>query len=183
MKSRIRGGDAARAAVAMAERRPVPLQATDVIGPHLPVTAFERHGKRPPRVRKPSSGHDVIYAPTSDTEAHRAELRAAFGETLSDQFVEEMVGKLISGLQIGPGDWAAPVQDARRGSRQRCSPRSEERQLQARPLHQGGGCHAPMATRGYSYAPRPEQAPWMTIETTESSDTRAIGTHRVRVAR
>jgi hypothetical protein len=116
MKSRIRGGDAARAAVAMAERRPVPLQATDVIGPHLPVTAFERHGKRPPRVRKPSSGHDVIYAPTSDTEAHRAELRAAFGETLSDQFVEVMVGKLISGLQIGPGDWAAPVQDARRGS-------------------------------------------------------------------
>jgi hypothetical protein len=98
----------------MAARRPVPLRDTDVVGPHLPVPAFERHGKRPPRVRKPSSGHDVIYAPTSDTEAHRAELRAAFGETLSDQFVEVMVGKLISGLQIGPGDWAAPVQDARR---------------------------------------------------------------------
>jgi hypothetical protein len=104
MKSRIRGGDAAKAAVAMAERRPVPLQATDVVGPHLPVPAFERHGKRPPRVRKPSSGHDVIYAPTSDTDAHRAELRAAFGETLSDQFVEVMLGKLISGLRPNPFD-------------------------------------------------------------------------------
>jgi hypothetical protein len=72
----------------MAARRPVPLRDTDVVGPHLPVPAFERHGKRPPRVRKPSSGHDVIYAPTSDIDAHRAELRVAFGEILSDQFVE-----------------------------------------------------------------------------------------------
>ena len=36
MKSRIRGKDAAWAAVRMAERRPVPLQGTDVVGPHLP---------------------------------------------------------------------------------------------------------------------------------------------------
>ena len=34
MKSRIRGGVAARAAVGMAERGPVPLQATDVVGPY-----------------------------------------------------------------------------------------------------------------------------------------------------
>jgi hypothetical protein len=46
----------------------------------------------------------VIYAPTSDTDAHRAELRAAFGETLSDQFVEVMVGKLICGLRPNPLD-------------------------------------------------------------------------------
>jgi hypothetical protein len=103
MKSRIRGRDAAWAAIHMAERRPVPLQATDVVGPHLPV-AVEGQRKRPPRVRKPSSSHDVIHAPTSDTAAHRAELREAFGDTLSDQFVETMMGKLISGLRPNPFD-------------------------------------------------------------------------------
>jgi hypothetical protein len=103
MKSRIRGGDAARAAVAMAKRLPVPLQTTDVVGPHLPVPAVAGQ-YRPPRVRKPSSSHDVIYAPTNDIEAHRAELRAAFGETTSDQFVEAMMGKLISGLRPNPFD-------------------------------------------------------------------------------
>jgi len=102
LKSRIRGGVAARAAVGMAKRGPVPLQATDVVGPQLPVPIPDRN--RPPRVRKPSSGHDVIFAPTSDTEAHRAELRKAFGETLSDQFVETMMGKLISGLRPNPFD-------------------------------------------------------------------------------
>jgi hypothetical protein len=104
MKSRIRGKDAARAAVHMAERHPVSLQATDVVGPHLPVLSVEGHRNRPPRVRKPSSSHDVVYAPTSDIDAHRAELRAAFGETLSDQFVEVMMGKLISGLRPNPFD-------------------------------------------------------------------------------
>ena len=34
----------------------------------------------------------------------------------------------------------------------------EKRQLQARPLYPGGGCYPPLATRGYSYAPRAEQA-------------------------
>jgi hypothetical protein len=103
MKSRIKGKDAAWAAVHMAERRPVPLQATDEVGPHLPV-AVEGHPKGPPRVRKPSSSHDVIHAPTGDTDAHRAELREAFGDTLSDQFVETMMGKLISGLRPNPFD-------------------------------------------------------------------------------
>jgi hypothetical protein len=88
----------------MAERAvPVPLQATDVVGPFQPISVEGRRG-RPPRVRKPSSSHDVIYAPTSDTDAHRNELRKAFGETLSDQFVETMMGKLISGLRPNPFD-------------------------------------------------------------------------------
>jgi hypothetical protein len=87
----------------MAERRPVPLQATDVVGPFQPIPVEGRRS-RPPRVRKPSSSHDVIYAPTSDTDAHRAELREAFGDTLSDQFVEAMMGKLISGLRPNPFD-------------------------------------------------------------------------------
>jgi hypothetical protein len=104
MKSRIRGGTAARAAVAMAERGPVPLQATDEVGPQFPVPIPGHHRKRPPRVRKPSSRHDVIFAPTSDIQAHVAELRKAFGETHSDQFVETMMGKLISGLRPNPFD-------------------------------------------------------------------------------
>ena len=104
MTSRIRGGAAARAAVDMAKRGPVPLQATDVVDPQLPVPIPGHYRNRPPRVRKPSSGHDVIFAPTSDIEAHRAELRKAFGDTPSDQFVETMMGKLISGLRPNPFD-------------------------------------------------------------------------------
>jgi hypothetical protein len=52
MKSRIRGGDAARAAVATTERLPVPLQATDLVGLFQPVTVVTQR-KRPARVRKP----------------------------------------------------------------------------------------------------------------------------------
>jgi hypothetical protein len=103
MKSRIRGGVAARAAVAMAERRTVQLQTTDVVGPFQPM-AVEGHRKGPPRIRKPSSSHDVIHAPTSETDVHKTELREAFGATLSDQFVETMMGKLISGLRPNPFD-------------------------------------------------------------------------------
>jgi hypothetical protein len=101
LKSPTRGGVAARAAVGMAKRGPVPLQATDMIGPHLPAPIGSDR-KRLPRVRKPSSGHDVVYAPTSDIDAHQVELREAFGDTLSDQFVEAMTGKLISGLRPNP---------------------------------------------------------------------------------
>ncbi len=87
----------------MAERLPVPLLASDIVGPFKPPPA-ERCHRRPPRVHKPSTIHDVIHAPTSDTEAHRADLREAFGETLSDQFVQTMMGKLISGLWPNPFD-------------------------------------------------------------------------------
>jgi hypothetical protein len=54
-------------------------------------------------VRK-SPGHDIIHAPTDDLDAHRARLREAFGGTQSDQFVETMMGKLISGLRPNPFD-------------------------------------------------------------------------------
>jgi hypothetical protein len=87
----------------MAERRPVPLLPTDVVEPFQPLPV-EGYRKGPPRVRKPSSSHDVIHAATIDTDAHRAELREAFGATLSDQFVETMMGKLISGLRPNPFD-------------------------------------------------------------------------------
>jgi hypothetical protein len=97
MKSRIRGGDAAGAAVATTERLPVPLQATDVVGPFQPVSQNAQLGK-PLRVRKPSARHDVIHAPTADLEAHRAMLRPTFG-TSSNEFADTMMGKVISGLK------------------------------------------------------------------------------------
>jgi hypothetical protein len=103
-KSRIRGRDAAWSAVQMAERRPMPLQAAEVAGPDLPLHQAPGLRKGPPSVRKPSAGHDVIVAPTDDLEAHRADLRQAFGETVSDQFVEVMMGKLVACLRPNPFD-------------------------------------------------------------------------------
>src|SRR4030081_3656714 len=97
MKSRIRGGDAARAAVATTERLPVTLQATDLVEPFQPVPEAAQRNK-PPRVRKPSERHDVIHAPTADLEIHRAMLRTTFG-TLSEEFADTMLGKIISGLR------------------------------------------------------------------------------------
>ena len=52
------------------------------------------------------ASHDVIHAPTADLEAHRAMLRAAFG-TLSEEFADTMMGKIISGLRPTPTtSWA-----------------------------------------------------------------------------
>lgn len=103
MNSRIRGGDAARAAVAMSERLPVVLQPSGAVGPSAPKQSAS-DGRRPPRVRKPSPHHDVLYADGPDLDAHRAELRAAFGQTASDQFVEVMMGKLVAGMRPNPFD-------------------------------------------------------------------------------
>jgi hypothetical protein len=102
MRSRIRGGDAARAAVETTERLPVTLQATDLVGPFQPVADVAQL-KEPPRVRKPSTRHDVIYAPTADLETHRTMLRTTFG-TLSEEFADTMMGKIISGLRPNPYD-------------------------------------------------------------------------------
>jgi hypothetical protein len=55
-------------------------------------------------VRKPSRNHDQCVAPTTDLEAHRGALRQAFGNTLSDEFAEVMLGKLITALRPGPFD-------------------------------------------------------------------------------
>jgi hypothetical protein len=60
--------------------------------------------KKPPRVRKPSRNHDQCVAPTADLEAHRGALRQAFGNTLSDEFAEVILGKLITALRPGPFD-------------------------------------------------------------------------------
>jgi hypothetical protein len=102
MKSRIRGGDAARAAVETTERLPVTLQPADLAEPNQPATnARPRTG--PPRVHKPSPRHDVICAPTADLEMHRTMLRETFG-TLSEEFADTMMGRIICGLRPNPYD-------------------------------------------------------------------------------
>src|SRR5258707_7158183 len=66
-------------------------------------------------------------------------------------------------MQVGASHRAAKVPNARWRRRQWRSDRTKERQLQARPLHPGGRRHPPVATRGYSYAPRPEEALRITV--------------------
>jgi hypothetical protein len=63
-------------------------------------------GRKPPaRVRKPSPGNDRCLAPTPDLEGHRARLRDAFGGTMSDEFVDVMLGKLVEALRPSPHDY------------------------------------------------------------------------------
>jgi hypothetical protein len=51
--------------------------------------------KAPPRLRKPSPLNDQCLAPTGDLEGHRARLREAFGNTMSDEFVEVILGSSL----------------------------------------------------------------------------------------
>ena len=60
--------------------------------------------KAPPRVRKPSPLHDQYLAPTPDLEGYRARLREAFGNTMSDEFVDVMLGKVVEALKPSPFD-------------------------------------------------------------------------------
>jgi hypothetical protein len=64
----------------------------------------ENRRNPPPRVRKPSPIHHQYLAPTSDIEGYRARLREAFGNTMSDEFVEVMMGKLVEALKPNPHD-------------------------------------------------------------------------------
>lgn len=57
--------------------------------------------KGPPRLRKASRRSDAIVAPTIGLEEHKAALRQVFGETLSDEFVDVMLTKLVSVLRPG----------------------------------------------------------------------------------
>jgi hypothetical protein len=60
--------------------------------------------KAPPRVRKPSPQHDQCLAPTPDLEGYRARLREAFGNTMSDEFVDVVLGKVVEALKPSPFD-------------------------------------------------------------------------------
>jgi len=117
----IRGGDAARMAVESAKRGPVTIEpppaddadmpATTTVAPPLApadtgssISQPTEGRKKPPRVRKPSPQNDKCFAPTADVEGHRAALREAFGNTLSDEFVSFLLGKLDAVLRPGPFD-------------------------------------------------------------------------------
>src|SRR6476646_4785624 len=62
------------------------------------------HKAPPPRVRKPSPIHDHFLAPTPDLAGYRARLREAFGNTMSDEFIDVMLGKVIEALKPSPFD-------------------------------------------------------------------------------
>jgi hypothetical protein len=61
-------------------------------------------GAKLPRVRKPSPIHDQYLAPTPDLDGYRARLREAFGNTMSDEFVDVMLGKVVEALKPTPWD-------------------------------------------------------------------------------
>jgi hypothetical protein len=58
--------------------------------------------KGPPRLSKASSRDDAVVSPTIGLEEHRAALRQVFGETLSDEFVDVMLTKLVLVLRPRP---------------------------------------------------------------------------------
>jgi hypothetical protein len=60
--------------------------------------------KAPPRLGKIGRRGDVILAPKAELQKHKAAFREVFGETLSDEFVDEMLTQLISTLAPGPSD-------------------------------------------------------------------------------
>jgi hypothetical protein len=112
---RISGKVATNVALEANERRPINLASAPETSisphtsasPHANLPADQPSAKRrrhPPRVHKPSPGNDRCLAPTPDLEHHRRGLREAFGNTMSDEFVEVMLGKLTEALRPSPHD-------------------------------------------------------------------------------
>jgi hypothetical protein len=117
-KARISGKAATRVAMEAQEYGPVRIGVADDSIPHsgkpadkaqvpaqtndIPDSDHVR--KAPPRVRKPSPLHDQYVAPTPDLEGYRIRLREAFGNTMSDEFVEVMLGKVVEALKPSPFD-------------------------------------------------------------------------------
>ena len=117
-KSRISGKEAAYLAMEAAKYPPVRISAADnsaqgsneaEVTENLPAPIKDAQDncerrKAPPRVRKPSPIHDQYLAPTPDLDGYRARLREAFGNTMSDEFVDVMLGKVIEALKPSPFD-------------------------------------------------------------------------------
>src|ERR1700730_12087982 len=102
MKKGIGGREAIYVAIESNKRQPISLQpALDGIAPlavlsgPAPSESGASPRAPPPRVRKPQINNDRCLAPTPDLETHRAAMRQAFGNTLSNEFAEVMLGKLI----------------------------------------------------------------------------------------
>ena len=110
MRRHISGREATYMAIDSDKRRPVKIEPADgaISDPTIitgsAISQISTTRKAPPRVRKPQANNDRCVAPTPDLEAHRAELRQAFGNTLSDEFAEFMLGKLVSALRPSPFD-------------------------------------------------------------------------------
>jgi hypothetical protein len=117
-KPRISGKDATHVAMEAQEYGPVRIGAADDSTPNANEPADKKQvpapmngtpdgghaRKAPPRVRKPSPLHDQCLAPTPDLDGYRARLREAFGNTLSDEFVDVMLGKVVEALKPSPFD-------------------------------------------------------------------------------
>ena len=117
-KSRITGKEASHVALESQRYGPIHIEMSDnstrgsdagQAMAQVPVPtddAQDTTGRRlaPPRVRKPSPLHDQCLAPTSDLEGYRAQLREAFGKTMSDEFVDVMLGKVVEALKPSPFD-------------------------------------------------------------------------------
>jgi hypothetical protein len=118
MKHRISGKDATYVAMEAAKRGPIRVElspednkraietqaAPSVPAPSDDLEVNDKRPKAPPRVLKPSPRHDSCLAPTPDLEGHRKGLREAFGNTLSDEFADVIMGKLVEALRPSPFD-------------------------------------------------------------------------------
>jgi hypothetical protein len=112
MKQHISGKDATKVAMDAAKRHPIQIQASNeaieiLNNVPLPLDDTQNGGndrKGPPRVRKPSPHNDQCLAPTPDLESHRKSLREALGNTMSDEFVDVILGKLVEALRPSPFD-------------------------------------------------------------------------------
>ena len=95
MKLRIGGKESTYVAIEASKRNPIRVAegvpADKAPGPQAAVAASTDGRKPPPRLRKPSPHNDQCLAPTGDLETHRGRLREAFGNTLSDEFVEVLL--------------------------------------------------------------------------------------------
>ena len=113
MVKHIGSREATGLAIEGSKREPIrldPALGGEAAGPLADPAAVARSGRAansrpaPPRVRKPSRNDDRCLAVTSDLEEHRAAFRQAFGNTLSNEFAEVMLGKLVAALRPGPFD-------------------------------------------------------------------------------
>jgi hypothetical protein len=104
-QQRISGKEAVRVAEDMAKPGPIRVvaasEAQEAPGALVPSPGSELDRKAPPRVRKPLPRNDQWKAPTPDLEGHRKRLREALGNTLSDEFVDVILGKLVEALRPG----------------------------------------------------------------------------------
>ena len=104
-QQRISAKEAARVAEDMAKPGPVrvvpPTEPQEAPGALVPSPGSALDRKVPPRVQKPLPRNDQWKAPTLDVEGHRQRVREALGNTLSDEFVDVSLGKLVEALRPG----------------------------------------------------------------------------------